>query len=203
MTARGRTAATTSGSWRAVVDALVEVCPWVDPVRPGVCTLAVRGPARYFGGEAAVLARVAEAVGRVDGGAVPAGWGWPRGSSPPAWRPGPGRWCPPGATAAFLAPWPVAVLGTPELAELLPRLGLRTLGALAALPAGDVLARFGAAGARCQRVARGAWRASCPGAAPGPGGPAAAPCSRGRRSRNLQPGFWGGAGPATSGRPRR
>src|SRR5207253_6863354 len=42
-----------------------------------------------------------------------------------------------------------------ELAELLVRLGIRTLGDLAALPVPAVLARFGAAGAVASRLARG------------------------------------------------
>ncbi|MHB1853131.1 MAG: hypothetical protein ACYCU6_13305, partial [Acidimicrobiales bacterium] len=34
-----------------VVEALSSVCPWVDAVRPGVCTLPIKGPTRYFGTE--------------------------------------------------------------------------------------------------------------------------------------------------------
>ena len=42
-----------------------------------------------------------------------------------------------------------------DLAGLLNRLGLRTLGDLAALPAGDVASRFGAAGETAHRLASG------------------------------------------------
>jgi protein ImuB len=62
---------------------------------------------------------------------------------------------PPGMSATFLAPLPVTVLDLPELADLLNRLGLRTLGDLAALPADTVLARFGSEGASAHRLARG------------------------------------------------
>ena len=67
---------------------------------------------------------------------------------------------PSGGSAAFLAPLPVATLDaagivTPELTEVLRRLGIRTLGALADLAAVDVLGRFGTAGERAHRVARG------------------------------------------------
>ena len=62
---------------------------------------------------------------------------------------------PAGTSAAFLAPFPVAVLDRPDLADLLARLGLRTLGDLAALPAGTVLARFGTEGVLAHRLARG------------------------------------------------
>ena len=62
---------------------------------------------------------------------------------------------PPGGSPVFLAPFPVAALDRPDLANLLLRLGLRTLGAFAALPGTDVLARFGPDGAVAHRLARG------------------------------------------------
>jgi protein ImuB len=61
----------------------------------------------------------------------------------------------PEATPVFLAPWPVTVLDRPELADLLCRLGIRTLGAFADLSAHHVLARFGIDGATCRAVAAG------------------------------------------------
>src|SRR5262249_61610796 len=54
-----------------------------------------------------------------------------------------GRLIPPGGTVIFLAGLDIAALGRPDLTDLLRRLGIRTLGDFAALPAGDVLARFG------------------------------------------------------------
>lgn len=60
----------------------------------------------------------------------------------------------PGASRAFLAPVPVSVLGG-ELAGMLLRLGLRTLGDLAALPDASVRDRFGAEGLRDLQRARG------------------------------------------------
>ena len=62
---------------------------------------------------------------------------------------------PPGRSADFLAPFPVPVLDRPDLADLLTRLGLGTLGDLAALPAETVLARFGSDGALAHRLAQG------------------------------------------------
>jgi len=90
---------------------------------------------------------------------------------------------PPGRAPEFLARQPVNVLAGPEaavgqggpglagwgdtgrvgagnlagrdLAALLSRLGLRTLGDLAALPADDVASRFGAVGETVHRLARG------------------------------------------------
>ena len=96
---------------------------------------------------------------------------------------------PPGETPSFLAPWPVATLDRPELADLLVRLGVRTLGGFAALPGPQVLARFGEEGARCQRVARGAegelpgFRLFFPPAVPG------RPRRPGPATRQV--GFWG------------
>ena len=63
-----------------------------------------------------------------------------------------------GGAAAFLASFPVGVLADLDvverpLAELFHRLGLRTLGQLAALPAADVLGRFGSPGALAHRSA--------------------------------------------------
>ena len=43
------------GELRAAVGAY---CPWVQAVRLGVCSLPARGPARYFGGEEALVDRV-------------------------------------------------------------------------------------------------------------------------------------------------
>jgi protein ImuB len=62
---------------------------------------------------------------------------------------------PPGGTAGFLAAQPVSVLADQDLAGLLKRLGLGTLGDFAALPAHDVASRFGDAGECAHRLARG------------------------------------------------
>jgi protein ImuB len=65
---------------------------------------------------------------------------------------------PPGESAAFLAPLPLGALEpavTPELVGVLRRLGLRTLGDLAALPVAKIVGRFGAEGLLAHRLARG------------------------------------------------
>jgi protein ImuB len=62
---------------------------------------------------------------------------------------------PAGETRAFLAGLPVGALGMPELCELLPRLGLETLGQLAELPPAEAASRFGAEGKLASRLARG------------------------------------------------
>ena len=134
----------------------------VEVVRPGLIALNARGPARYHGGERelAVLFRdeVAELTTR-SGSPIGCGTGIADGmfaASLAARRPGDEPLIvEPGGSAAFLAPFPLAVLDRPDLAETLDRLGVRDLGALAALPAGDVGARFGANGVAAHRLARG------------------------------------------------
>ena len=68
-------------------------------------------------------------------------------------------WCQDGNAAGFLAPLPVALLRTrPELQalpEVLERLGIRTLGELAALPSRAVAERFGHPGLLALDLARG------------------------------------------------
>ncbi len=188
-----------------VVAALEAFATRVDPVRPGVCAVPTRGPSRYFGGDEALARMAADVVaGPMTGVGVAgpmAGVGVADGlfaavlAARAALGTGPVI-VPAGETPSFLVPWPLSTLDRPELADLLARLGVRTLGAFAALPGAHVLARFGAEAALCQRVARGAegelpgFRLFFPGASPGPvfpgpsPGPATAVVTR-------QAGFWG------------
>ncbi|MFE7559247.1 DNA polymerase Y family protein [Kitasatospora sp. NPDC057500] len=239
-----------------VVAAVEAFTPRVEVLRPGLCAIPVKGPARYFGGEEALAAKVQGAVtaalaasatvagpqanpvgagpqahpadagpaGSRDGGAgsrqdtglaevvplhpadagrtegrrtagtdelfaaAPAARDGARGgfARPPAHpsAPAPGTvsasaphplgrvgvadglfaavlaaragvLVPAGRTAEFLAPYPVAALGDADLAELLERLGLPTVGAFAALPAESVADRFGPPGTVAHRLARG------------------------------------------------
>jgi protein ImuB len=63
---------------------------------------------------------------------------------------------PPGGCAAFLAPAPLGLVPMDaDLRAALEALGLRTLGAFAALESGDVEARWGASGLASWRLARG------------------------------------------------
>ena len=136
-----------------VLEAASAFSPAVEVVRPGVCALATRGPARYFGGEERLARHLADTLGGVvqigiaDGlfAALLAARAATAGPVVVA----------AGDSAAFLAHWPVDVLERPELADLLRRLGIRTLGGFAALPGRHVLARLGAEGTACHAVARG------------------------------------------------
>ena len=188
-----------------VVAAVEASCPWVTVVRTGICTLPIRGPARYFGGEhavvdlvtAAAVEAVEAAAEAVEGGssveAVEVGIA--EGTFAAVLAARTGTIVEPGGTTAFLAPFPLAVLGERDLVDVLARLGITTLGAFAALPERHVLGRFGATGVACHAVASGRS-----GNLPGLADPGA-----GRRLHALrhpppppdrQPGFWGGASEA-------
>lgn len=140
-------------AFEPVVAAVEELAAGVEVVRPGVCALAARGPSRYFGGEEAAAERIVEHVAQRC--AVESQVGIADGVFAAGLAARAGRVVPPGGTPAFLANLPVEALGRPALADLLRRLGVRTLGDFAALPAGDVLARFGFDGALAHRLAAG------------------------------------------------
>jgi protein ImuB len=140
-------------AFEPVVAAIEELAPGVEVVRPGAAAIAARGPARYFGSEAAAGERIVEHIAQsctveaqagVADGVFAAGLAARR-----------GYLVPPGATPAFLAGIDVAALDRPDLIDLLRRLGVGTLGAFAALPHTDVLARFGADAALAHRLAAG------------------------------------------------
>ncbi|MEU7961224.1 DNA polymerase Y family protein [Micromonospora humida] len=140
-------------AFEPVLAAVEEVAAGVEVVRPGVCALAARGPARYLGGEEAAAERIIEQV--AESCAVESQVGIADGVFAAGLAARTGQVVPPGGTPGFLAGLPVEAIGRPALADLLRRLGVRTLGEFAALPAGDVLARFGFDGALAHRLAAG------------------------------------------------
>src|SRR5215212_4279304 len=166
-------------AFEPVLVAIEQLTPWVEVLHPGECAFPARGAARYHGGEPSLVATLAAAVhaalgGRggcrvgIADGTFAAGLAARRSGTGP-----PGRWSgagggassqaglvgrhgvivPPGGSRAFLAPFLVATLDRPDLADLLVRLGLRTLGDLGALPSADLAARFGPEGDRAARLA--------------------------------------------------
>ncbi len=137
-----------------VLRAADELCPWVEPVALGSCTLPARGPSRFFGGEARLVDQLGAAViGALDG-AGPVQIGAADGLFAALLAARAGVIVPPGGSATFLSSWSLAVLRRPDLAVTLQRLGIHTLGQFAALPARHVLARFGGEAVLCHRVAR-------------------------------------------------
>jgi protein ImuB len=150
-----------------VVRAVADMAPRLEVVEPGWLCLAARGPSRYFGGDQAMAERLVALVNdsvEVDltcGVGVADG----RSASAIASRRAAGTRggvivVPPGGSRQYVdtlsTVW-LRELGeiTPELVDLFTRLGLRTLGQLAALDPGDVLARFGVEGLHAHRLAGG------------------------------------------------
>jgi protein ImuB len=163
-----------------VLGELEQIAARLEVLEAGRCALPTRGPSRYHGGDRALAALVHDRVRaalaeHLGEGAVPCPVGvgiadGPRAAAIAAQeaidahgghRP---VVVPVGATAAFLDPLPVERLthartGDPaardELIGVLRRLGLRTIGRVAALPSPDVQARFGALGMQLHRLANG------------------------------------------------
>ena len=155
-------------AFEPVLAGLEQALPGLHPLKPGTVAVRARGPARYYGGEQAaaltVLGIVAELgieqarVGIAEGlfaAERAARWtGFDTAAERPT-QPARVTIVPNGGTAEFLAPLPVSLLEQPELASLLPRLGIRTLGEFAALGEQNVVARFGPMGARLHALAGG------------------------------------------------
>ncbi len=177
-------------SFVKVIDAVESYCPWVTTVRPGICSLPARGPARYFGGEGSLVQLVADATSDITAVEVGVADGLFAAILAARSR----LVVPAGGTPDFLAPFPVGILGNSELAELLTRLGIRTLGDFAALPESHVLGRFGADGVLCHMVAGGRSGELGELRQPGAGRRIDEQRSGGRRGGAAagESGFWGG-----------
>jgi protein ImuB len=140
-------------AFEPVAAAVEEVAAGVEVVRPGACALAARGPSRYFGGEERAAERIVEHVAQVCG--VESQVGVADGVFAAGLAARAGRLVEPGGTPRFLAGVDVAAIDRPQLTDLLRRLGIHTLGDFAALPAGDVLSRFGFDAALAHRLSAG------------------------------------------------
>lgn len=142
-----------------VVATLEAIAPGVEITRPGLAAIGVRGPTRYFGGETGVLHALSRGVAGIPalaGADVLIGIADGAFAAEQAARRG--VVVDPGASARFLHDLPIETLdpsGASPLIDLLRRLGIRTLGAFAALPPRDVLGRFGPDGAWAHRQAGG------------------------------------------------
>ncbi|MEE1651155.1 DNA polymerase Y family protein [Brachybacterium sp. J144] len=166
-----------SALFELVAAAVDTIAAGVDVLRPGVLLMSARGPARHQGGEAALAERILDAVAELTGWECTVGIAdgpFAALLAAPA-----GRIIRPGRSADYLAPHPIEALrhapvgpgwghrGQPsatrperrlELAEtvdLLQRLGVATLGDLAALPTASVADRFGPDVAALHLLSRG------------------------------------------------
>jgi len=143
-------------SWNEMLDALDTMTPLIEEDRPRSVLLDMHGADGDFYAWCrairAVLARY-----RIDcaiGGASN------RFCARAAARTCDGMQIAPGEEAAVLAPLPLALLDLePDVEQRLNLLGVSTLGALAALPHGPFVRRFGSGAARWHDAARGVDRA--------------------------------------------
>ena len=144
-----------------LVSRLEQLAPGVQVLAPGVCALRARGPARYYGGEAAAAtalsgALIEEGLADVRAG-VADGPFTAEQAARMATHPGaPVRIVAAGEAASFLAPLPITQLEDESVVDLLARLGVHTLGQFAALPPDRLVERFGLRGARLHALAAGA-----------------------------------------------
>jgi protein ImuB len=154
----------TESMWEELIGRLESIGAAVETGRPGEAYFEAEGLEGIWGGHLeGVLNRVRRALDMsVRIGAAPARFV----SYATAWG-ARGRGAkrraivPPGAERAFLAPLSVAMLDGRLEADIsveLERLGIRTLGELAALPSNAVADRFGAVGLRAHELAGGVDR---------------------------------------------
>lgn len=165
--------------FEVVLAELEQIAARLEVLESGRCAMPTIGPSRYHGGDRALALLVQERTVSVlrehlGEGRTPCRVGvgvadGPRAASIAAHEAVESNIgsivVPVGATATFLERLPVERLShsragdaaaRDELIGVFRRLGLRTVGRVAELPAPDVLARFGSLGAQLHRLANGA-----------------------------------------------
>ena len=147
--------------FEGVTAAVDEVVPRAEVLRPGLLVLSVRGAARYFGSEQSASERLVDAVAAA-GAECQVGIADQLATAVFAARAG--YIVEPGGDAAFLAALSIRQLATEpslsapgrdDLADLLWRMGIRSIGQFAELSRTDVASRFGADAISAHRFARG------------------------------------------------
>lgn len=158
-------------AFEPVPSALEALTPRIEITYPGACAFPTRGPSRYHGGDEALAGKAAAVVAEALAGRGPVRVGVADGPFAAALAARRRPPTPRSATMttvvaargspAFLAPLSVRVLAEqggpagPDLVDVFERLGIRTLGDLAALPVAEVVGRFGAEGRAAHRLAQG------------------------------------------------
>jgi protein ImuB len=147
--------------FEGVTAAVDDIVPRAEVLRPGLLALSVRGAARYFGSEQTAAERLVDAVAAV-GAECQVGIADQLPTAVHAARAG--RIIPAGGDAAFLADLSIRDLAAEpslappdraDLADLLWRMGIRTMGQFAQLARSDVSSRFGADAVAAHQLARG------------------------------------------------
>jgi protein ImuB len=138
-------------AFEPVVSSLEQIVPGVRILRPGLCAIRARGPARFYGGEEKAASTIREALARghlaVRLGIADSVFGAEQAAARTS-DSAPVNMIAPGATRRFLSPLPISALDDPALVPVLRRLGLHRLGDFAALDRVAVGARFAEAGLR-------------------------------------------------------
>ncbi|MGP9681321.1 MULTISPECIES: DNA polymerase Y family protein [unclassified Brachybacterium] len=166
-----------SALFELVAAAVDTIAAGVDVLRPGVLLMSARGPARHQGGEEKLAERILDAVAELTGWDCSVGIA--DGPFAALLASPPGRIVREGRSADYLSPHPITTLrsapvgpgwghrGQPsaqrperrldlaETVDLLQRLGITTLGDLAALPSAAVADRFGPDVSTLHLLARG------------------------------------------------
>ncbi len=156
-------------AFEPVLTAIEGLMPGVQPLRPGVCAIRVRGPAAYYGGEEEAALWLLDQLDELGVRGTRIGIADGVFTAEQAARhrqPQRIRVIPSGTAANYLAPLPIGVLddadsgsetgtGRSGLVTLLRRLGVYTLGDFAELEANDVRDRLGAQGARLHALSGG------------------------------------------------
>ncbi|MBV9720920.1 MAG: DNA polymerase Y family protein [Mycobacterium sp.] len=147
--------------FEGVIATVDDVVPRAEVLRPGLMVLPVRGAARFFGSEQQAAERLTDAVAAA-GAECQVGIADQLSTAVFAARAG--HVVQPGEDAQFLSALSIRQLATEpslsgpgrdDLADLLWRMGIRTLGQFAALPRTDVASRFGVDAVSAHRFARG------------------------------------------------
>jgi DNA polymerase-4/protein ImuB len=143
----------------ALLSALGEVSPVVEPAELGLVYVGVDGLEGIYGSPQRIIEAIHQAVRPSDRLTVRLGWGvgkftaWVAASRA---KPSEAIVVPAGEDQSFLASQPIAVLPLdPDTHRRLRQLGIRSLGALTALPEAAVTAQFGAVGRRLWQLAAG------------------------------------------------
>jgi len=142
-----------------LLSALTEVSPVVEAAELGLAYVGVDGLQGIYGSAEKIIEAILLAVRPSGRPAVRLGWGvgkftaWVAASRA---KPSEAVVVPLGHERSFLASQPIAVLPLDaDMHHRLRRLGIRTLGALAALPEAAITAQFGATGKRLWQLAAG------------------------------------------------
>lgn len=147
--------------FEGVLVAVDDLVPRAEVLRPGLVVLPVRGVARFFGSEQQASERLIDAVASA-GAECQVGIADQLSTAVFAARAG--RIVAPGEDARFLSVLSIRQLATEpslsgpgrdDLADLLWRMGIRTIGQFAALSRRDVASRFGTDAVTAHRFAHG------------------------------------------------